>query len=250
VKLMSYRRDTRNHAINSDISRKVVVDINSMEWQASPSSSVWRKRLHLTGEPESGQVTSIVRYDKASNFHEHEHPGGEEIFVLEGTFSDEHGDWPSGTYLLNPEGFIHKPYSMDGCTIFVKLRQYSGGNRKHIALRTEQMNWELSPNEGISFKHLYSEKNFPEEIRLEKWSAGASRGKVLYPGGAEILIIKGNLEDEQGRYNELFWLRYPAGAIHTPFSESGCEIYIKTVGLAPNSSDQTMPQSVPTPHTC
>ena len=80
-----------------------------MEWVSSPSGSVWRKRVHLVGPPESGQVTSVVRYEPTSRFPAHDHPEGEEILVLDGVFSDEHGDWP-GTYLLNPEGFRHAPF--------------------------------------------------------------------------------------------------------------------------------------------
>ncbi|MEL6200569.1 MAG: cupin domain-containing protein, partial [Pseudomonadota bacterium] len=68
-----------------------------MDWSASPSGTVWRKRVHLVGPPESGQVTSVVRYQPDSSFPTHDHPEGEEILVLDGVFSDEHGDWPAGT---------------------------------------------------------------------------------------------------------------------------------------------------------
>ena len=53
-----------------------------MEWAPSPSRSVWRKRVHLVGPPESGQVTSVVRYEPRSRFPAHDHPEGEEILVL------------------------------------------------------------------------------------------------------------------------------------------------------------------------
>ena len=50
---------------------------------------------------------------------EHGHPEGEEIFVIEGTFSDHLGDAHAGTHLLNPEGFRHAPHSEPGCLILV-----------------------------------------------------------------------------------------------------------------------------------
>jgi hypothetical protein len=50
-------------AINGDLSVRAVADTNRMEWAPSPSGSVWRKRVHLVGPPESGQVTSVVRYE-------------------------------------------------------------------------------------------------------------------------------------------------------------------------------------------
>ena len=101
-------------SINGDLAVRVAVDTAAMEWTASSSGTVWRKRVHLVGPAESGQVTSVVRYEPSSTFHGHHHPDGEEILVLDGVFSDEHGDWPAGTYLLNPEGFRHAPFSRDG----------------------------------------------------------------------------------------------------------------------------------------
>ena len=101
-------------AINGDLAIRATVDTRSMDWTASPSGTVWRKRVHLVGAPESGQVTSVVRYEPGATFPAHDHPEGEDIFVLDGVFSDEHGDWPAGTYLLNPEGFRHAPFSETG----------------------------------------------------------------------------------------------------------------------------------------
>ncbi len=117
--------------VNADLSKPVVVSTATMEWQSSPGAGIWRKRLELRGAAESGRVTSIVRYDAGSRFPPHEHPEGEEILVLEGIFADEHGAYPAGTYLLNPEGFRHAPRSDQGCVLFVKLRQYPGSDRGH-----------------------------------------------------------------------------------------------------------------------
>jgi len=44
--------------------------------------------------------------------------------VLEGVFSDEHGDYGAGMYVRNPVGSKHTPFSKDGCAILVKLWQY------------------------------------------------------------------------------------------------------------------------------
>src|SRR3546814_7726014 len=105
------------------------MDTAAMDWQASPSPTVWRKRLDLV-DGEFSRVTSIVRYDPSSSFRAHGHPQGEEILVLDGVFSDEHGDYPAGTFLLNPAGFRHAPFSEDGCILFVKLCQFPGEGRE------------------------------------------------------------------------------------------------------------------------
>ena len=58
---------------------------------------------------EVARATSIVRYAPASRFPAHVHGGGEEFFVLEGVFQDEHGDFPAGSYIRNPPQSRHTP---------------------------------------------------------------------------------------------------------------------------------------------
>jgi anti-sigma factor ChrR (cupin superfamily) len=222
---------TQSKAIHPDMAVRVVMDTTAMDWSPSPSGSVWRKRLHLVGGLESGQVTSIVRYDRDAKFPGHEHPDGEEILVLDGVFSDEAGDWGEDAYLLNPEGFRHAPFSKPGCVIFVKLRQYSG-KRSHVALQTGQMPWLPGPNAGVEIKTLYADPGFPEAMRLERWRKASGPIRRHYPGGAEILVLDGAIEDEQGRYGKLTWLRLPPGATHRMASSQGARLYIKTGHLA------------------
>lgn len=217
--------------LNGDLTARVAVDTKTMLWTASPSRTVWRKRVHLVGPPEAGQVTSIVRYEPGSSFHAHDHPDGEEILVLDGIFSDEHGDWPAGTYLLNPEGFRHAPFSREGCKLFVKLRQFPGRDRLHVALQTATLAWQPTPRPGIEAKALYAQPGFTDTVRLERWAASAAPGTAVYPGGAEILVLEGELVDENGRFGAETWLRLPEGGAHAPSSPGGCVLYIKEGGL-------------------
>lgn len=218
--------------INGDLSVRAVADTGQMEWTPSPSGTVWRKRVHLVGPPESGQVTSVVRYEPESTFPSHDHPEGEEILVLEGVFSDEHGNWPAGTFLLNPEGFRHAPFSDRGCLLFVKLRQYPGLDRRHVAVDTGRLAWQPGPAPGVSRKLLYRQDGFSDEIRLERFDAGADPGVVAYDHGAELFVLEGALEDGEGGYLRGTWLRFPVGSTHHPSSRSGCVVYVKTGGLA------------------
>ena len=84
-------------ALNGSMRQRVAVDSAALAWQPSPSASVSRKCLHRVGPAESGQVTSIVRYDRGATFPVYDHPEGEEMLVLQGIFFYEHGDWPAGT---------------------------------------------------------------------------------------------------------------------------------------------------------
>jgi anti-sigma factor ChrR (cupin superfamily) len=217
--------------INGDLAVRAFADTERMPWTPSPSGSVWRKRVHRVGPAESGQVTSIVRYDPDSKFPEHGHPEGEEIFVIDGVFSDHQGDWPAGTYLLNPEGFRHAPFSKPGCRLLVKLRQYAGPGRKLVALDTNPIEWQPSTKPGVEQKLLYEQPGFGDVVRLERWAPHAALGTERYPDGVELFVLAGELSDEHGVYSTGCWLRLPAGADHRPRTERGCTLYVKRGGL-------------------
>ena len=218
-------------SINGDLSIRVMVDTNRMPWTPSPSGSVWRKRVHLVGAAESGQVTSVVRYDPHSTFHTHDHPDGEEILVLDGVFSDEHGNWPAGTFLLNPEGFRHAPFSEDGCVLFVKLRQFPGRERRHVVVDTHERSWAPSSIPGVDRKLLYEQPGFSDRMLLERWGPGADLGTTAYPQGAELFVLEGEFADEAGTYGAGCWLRFPANSRHRPRTTRGCTLYVKESGL-------------------
>lgn len=220
-----------NEQINDDLSVRAVAHTSSMEWTPSPSGTVWRKRVHLVGPPESGQVTSVVRYEPRSTFPSHDHPEGEEILVLDGVFSDEHGDWPAGTYLLNPEGFRHAPFSKPGCLLFVKLRQFPGRDRHHVVVDTNALEWERSASPGVARKSLYQQPGFSDEMRLERWEPGPDLGSMSYKQGVELFVLDGEFTDEAGTYSQGSWLRLPPGLSHHPLSVAGCTLYVKTAGL-------------------
>jgi hypothetical protein len=124
----------------------------------------------------------VVRYEPNARFPAHDHPEGEEIVVLEGVFSDEHGDWPAGTFLANPEGFRHAPFSDPGCLLFVKLRQFPGRERRHVAVDTDALPWQPGEAPGVRFKPLYAQEGFADETRLERWEPGVGLGPFAQSG--------------------------------------------------------------------
>ena len=71
------------------------------------------------------QSTAMVKWTPGTRFQPHRHFGGEEIFVLSGVFEDEHGRYPAGTWLRSPHLSVHQPFSVEGCTIFVKTGHLS-----------------------------------------------------------------------------------------------------------------------------
>jgi anti-sigma factor ChrR (cupin superfamily) len=63
---------------------------------------------------------ALVRWAPGTVFEKHQHPGGEEILVLEGALEDDEDRYPTGAWLRNPPGSRHMPFSLDGCLIYVK----------------------------------------------------------------------------------------------------------------------------------
>ena len=198
---------TMSDAINGDLSVRAVVDTGRLDWAPSPSGSVWRKRVHLVGPPESGQVTSVVRYEPNSRFPAHDHPEGEEILVLDGVFSDEHGDWPAGSFLLNPEGFRHAPFSEHGCLLLVKLRQFPGRERRHVVVDTQELEWKQDSIPGVAHKLLYQQPGFHDSMRIERWEPRTDFGTITFEHGVEYFVLDGGFADDVGAYAAGCWMR-------------------------------------------
>ncbi len=126
--------------INADYSQRVVINHQDLPWIPSPEFGVDRRLLDRQGE-EVAKATSIVRYAPETQFKKHTHDLGEEILVLEGVFSDETGDYPAGTYLMNPPGSSHTPSSKTGCTLFVKLRHLGPDQVVREVINTKTAQW-------------------------------------------------------------------------------------------------------------
>ena len=214
--------------LNADFARRVHLRTSEMAWQPSPAPGVERKRLELYGPVEQGRVTSMVRYAAGSRFPAHEHPEGEEILVLDGVFEDEHGRYPAGTFLLNPEGFRHAPGSGPGCTLFVKLRQYAGTDRHQVCIDARSRTFAPGEVPGVGELVLYSQRGYPDLIRLLRFAPGSTGDPGPHPGGEEILVLEGALEDDDGCYRAGDWLRSPPGSRHVLRSPEGCLCYAKT----------------------
>lgn len=181
--------------VRADLSEAVTVDSRSHVWIDSPLPGVSRVLLDRVGE-EVAVATSLVRYAAESRFDPHVHGGGEEFLVLEGVFSDEHGDYPAGTYVRNPIGTGHQPFSREGCVLFVKL-------------------WQFHESDDDQFARLLG--NPPETLfeRAGEHVATARIGegqnlRLAADEVQEVLVLDGELEFEGATYGPWSWLRWPA----------------------------------------
>ncbi len=211
--------------LNADLNQRAVINSNEIPWVDSPMAGVQRRMLERDGD-EVARATTIVRYAPGSYFSAHTHGGGEEFLVLDGVFSDEKGDYPAGTYVRNPVGSTHTPFSKDGGTILVKLWQMSPEDREQKIINTHTNAWQPGLVEGLEVMPLHSYGT--ENVALVKWEPGTRFQHHSHWGGEEIYVIEGVFEDEHGTYPQGTWIRNPHGSVHTPFSKEGCLIYVKT----------------------
>lgn len=211
--------------IHADLSERAVVDTTALDWIASPAAGVERKMLDRDGG-EVARATSLVRFAPGSDFETHTHGAGEEFLVLDGVFSDESGDYGRGVYVRNPVGSSHAPSSAEGCTIFVKLRQFAPGDDRQFAIDTRAAEWQPHGVAGVSILPLHAHGS--ERVMLLRFDPGTRFPEHGHRGGEEIFVLEGALADEFGHYPEGTWVRSPPGSAHTPVSDGGCLIYLKT----------------------
>ena len=209
--------------INADFSQRVLVETDQLDWQPSPMKGVDRRMLDRIGG-EVARATTIVRYAPGSKFSAHTHTGGEEFIVLDGVFQDEHGDFPTGTYVRNPPTTSHTPGSEDGCTIFVKLWQFDMDDRNQFR---KTMAEELgAPVDGVATAILHEDDR--EIVSYSHLDAGAALQSDA-SGGIELLVIGGSIEVDGETLQKNAWLRLPEGQnLSGTAGSSGAKVWMKS----------------------
>lgn len=218
--------DDDDPEINADLQLPAATDTRILPWVGSPAVGVERKRLELIGN-DNPQLTTLVRFAPESRFDEHTHDGGEEILVLSGTFSDADGDYGAGSYLRNPPGTRHAPYTREGCTILVKLRQFQAGDALQCAVKTPMSATGTAvaqvPEVLITKLHEYRD----ERVSLCCLPEQASLSTVIYASGVEMFIVSGSIQVNAKRYDTGCWMRCPPATRLEIRSEKGACLYLK-----------------------
>jgi ChrR Cupin-like domain len=167
-----------------------------------------------------------VRYAPSSQFSPHTHSGGEEFIVLEGVFSDEHGDYPAGRYIRNPPTTRHTPGSAPGCVIFAKLWQFDPADRTSVMIDTSKIGHVRDlQRPGIEVTPLFEDAR--ETVELQVWQPQA-RWEQALPGGAELFVLDGGLVESGDELVAMSWLRVPGGAqLDAKAGLQGAHVWVK-----------------------
>ncbi|WP_421709787.1 cupin domain-containing protein [Algihabitans sp.] len=216
--------------VNADFTARAVVHSQDVPWVPSPMKGVERRMLDRKGD-EVARATSIVRYAPGSAFSAHTHHGGEEYFVLAGTFQDEQGDFPTGTYVRNPPTSRHTPGAADGAEILVKLWQFDPKDRRHVTIDTTARSpLPVAGRIGVSEIPLF--EDLRERVRIEIWEPGATVTLERHRG-LEILVIEGGFEECGETFKRHSWLRLPVDApLQAVAGAEGARLWVKSDHLA------------------
>lgn len=221
--------------LNMDFTQRCVVHTDDLPWIPSNQPLVQRRLLERDGG-EVARATSVVRYLPGAQFAPHTHELGEEIWVLEGTLTDAHGDYGPGTYLKNPPGSSHAPASASGCTLLVKLRHLDPDDTERVVVDTLHTPWRQGLVPGLTVMPLSQWGT--SHTAMVRWAPGTYFNPHRHYGGEEIFVVDGVFSDEYGHYPRGSWLRSPHLSQHQPYSREGCTIVVKTGHLPPQEPDR------------
>jgi anti-sigma factor ChrR (cupin superfamily) len=66
------------------------------------------------------EMVALYKWPAGARYDQHQHFGGEEVFVLSGTLFDEYGEYPAGTWIRYPHNSEHYPYVEAETVIWIK----------------------------------------------------------------------------------------------------------------------------------
>lgn len=95
------------------------VDTEAADWtQVEPGY----RRLTLVNDRDAGMRIVLVHYDAGYQLSRlDEHADDEYLYVVSGTFVDQHQASGPGTFIHNRPGSSHQPSSPDGCTFLAVI---------------------------------------------------------------------------------------------------------------------------------
>ena len=106
----------KSHHFKTGDNEHIHIDTNHAPWYKG-AGNLEVMPLH-NFENES---TALVYWPAGEHFMPHRHPGGEEIYVINGEFIDEHGRYPKGSWIRSPHMSKHNPHVEKDTLIMVTV---------------------------------------------------------------------------------------------------------------------------------
>ena len=102
-----------------------LVKTNEIEWKPLNEESItgiYVKSL-LFDEATNRSPTILLKFDAGATYPLHNHPGGEEIYVLEGDIKLGKDELKAGDYLFTAINNKHRVSTKNGCVVLLKASQ-------------------------------------------------------------------------------------------------------------------------------
>jgi anti-sigma factor ChrR (cupin superfamily) len=216
--------------VNADPEQVVMLHTNEMPWEPTEHAGISRKVLELVNDPKKGRETSLLKFAPGARMPTEVLAMRLDVFVLDGTYSDGHGEYGQHTFVRNPAGAQHTPSSPTGCVIYAKwrvpIRPKQPDERMVIDAKTTP--WTPFPHRGADVLHLYRDMHGIETSRFGFVHPQKKIPTHNHAIGEETLIVKGCLKDEYTAYTPGVWFRMPIGIPHAPYTEAeGCMMLIR-----------------------
>jgi len=201
--------------MNDNYEKKVLIDTTVLVWEKTGSKKVFKKVLSSNNEEE----TALLKIEENAALNEKTKINSVEIFVLEGIYINEFGEFSQGTYLRFSKEDESLVTTTKGCTIFRKLNYPN--DEQDIIVNTQATQW-LQGQGNLEVMPLGGQS------ALVKWPKNEKFIPHKHWGGEEIFVLKGVFMDEHGKYPKGFWLRSPHLSEHFPYVEEETIIWVKT----------------------
>lgn len=105
------------HQFDKEDTAHVVINTRDAEWPLQFAPGFEAMPLHQF----QNEHVYLIRWAPDTPFKQHTHHGGEEVFVIEGCFCDEYGDYPAGTWVRYPDQSSHNAFTRDeGALLYLK----------------------------------------------------------------------------------------------------------------------------------
>ena len=108
--------------VNADPDKVVMLDTNNMPWEPTEHHGIAKKVLERVIDPKKGRETALLKFEPNARMPAELLAMRTDVFVLDGTYSDGHGEYGQHTFIRNPAGTQHTPSSCAGCVLYVKWR--------------------------------------------------------------------------------------------------------------------------------
>lgn len=208
--------------VNADAAQCAVVDTNRIPWEPTRSRGMSVKVLERIDDRVKGRETALFKLEPGTKLPTETLAERLEIFVLEGSLSDEHGSYGEHTWVRNYPGITLTLSSAQGCVFYSKRRvpiYRDDAKRERQVIDAKTAKWLEFPHRGADVLHLYKDPNGLETGRIGNVHTHRQLPRHNHSIGEETFVIDGCLKDEYAAYGKGVWFRMPCGVPHAPYTE-------------------------------